>query len=131
MQLREKSIEQAPAPLLEQWKQCKRVLLKLLLSAHADDLEGTSALRAAEALLANLERACGTCRAVCTKSTHTGIEHEKSRHGVNCGRPQYIENLKQMRVSQPRGMPGEQCVDATTHGDYQSGLGGAAWGTVA
>ena len=110
----------------QKWMESSRKKLRMIVSAHVDDLKGGASKKDAENFLAFLNKKFGTCKSEWNKFAHTGVEHERLADGIFCHQFSYAQQLNAM--SHPRGdQTSEDLVDEEMHEAYSSLLGGVAW----
>ena len=81
------------------WKNESKAVIAMILSAHVDDLKGTSTRSLAMKLLAHLENIFDKCKSNFDNFEHIGINHSKSPRGVMCEQNAYIDNIKPVETA--------------------------------
>ena len=109
------------------WRDTRIKQLRLILSAHVDDLKGGARKAVAQDLLQYLEKHFGTCKAEFKCFIHTGVYHEMHADGIFCHQWKYIEELVPLQLGDIRGRDEFELADEDHKSKFDSLLGGAAW----
>ena len=112
---------------VQRWRDTRIKQLRLILSAHVDDLKGGARKAVAQDLLQYLEKHFGTCKAEYKSFIHTGVHHEMHADGIFCHQWKYIEELVPMQLGGIRGRDELEFADEDLKEKFDSLLGGAAW----
>jgi len=111
----------------EQSLENKVLKLQMIISTHVDDLKGGAPKSIAKSLLAFLEAKFGPCKSEWSSFAHTGVQHVQNDDGIFCHQWPYIEQLRQLTISQHKGREENELVNDKEKEQFDSLLGGVAW----
>ena len=105
----------------------ERSVLKMILSAHVDDLKGGARKSDALRLLAHLEKEVGEYKQEWESFTHVGIEHVKVQEGIWTHQDTYVSQLKELPKEHYDSIADDTEVNDEASCAFSSLLGGVAW----